>query len=94
MGESEGRTITVSPQRVTPKRHLKEQRRRLQALDGISLPITGSTAEAPALPKVQSRRARQGRPPDKSVEKRRKVMRKVPKESRWRISVRRSTKFA
>ena len=84
MGESEARIITHSSQRLSPKRHLhlKEQLRRVQALDGVSLPISG-IAEAPAVPKVQSRRVtkRQGRPPDKSVEQRRKVMRRIPKKA-------------
>ncbi len=80
MGESESRVITYNSERLPPKRHLKEQLRRVQNLGGVSLQITGSISEAPALPKAQSRSARQGRPPDRSVEQRRKVMRKIAKK--------------
>jgi hypothetical protein len=55
MGESEAVGTTYKQDRVTPKRFLKAQQRRLQALDGVLLPIAvaGRTAnEVPVIREV------------------------------------------
>jgi hypothetical protein len=78
MGESDPRIATFSTgKRVRFKSILKDHARRIKSLSGVLLPITGSAVPPP--PKSQPRSIIRAGRPDASVEKRRKVMRKVPK---------------